>query len=298
MDASLFHGDLVTTRRILYTPSTFARTNLLHLQEIGELQAERPHTSKRSYLQSYLFLIVLSGRGTLTCQGEVYQLSAGQCAWVNCQFPYAHHTSDNLWKLQWIHFYGPTLSAIYDKYRERGGSPVINIKDATAFSQQWQQLYQTAENFDHIRDMRINEQLCSLLTLLMAQSSPSEYTSKPAPKRQNLQEIKDYLDLHYSEKITLDDLAVHFFINKFYLTRIFHEQFGMTINTYLASVRVSRAKNLLRFSNDSLEMIAKSCGLQNANYFSRVFKKLTGIGPGRYRQQWQSLSGPPSSPEL
>lgn len=297
MDASMFHGDLVSASRILYTPSAFARTNLLHLQEIGELQAERPHTSKRSNLQSYLFLIVLSGSGTLTYQGAVYPLSAGQCAWIQCHSAYAHRTSHDLWKLQWIHFYGPTLDAIYEKYLEKGGSPVISTENTTAFSQQWQTLYETAKTFDHIRDMRINEQLCSLLTLLMAQSLPADSTSKPAPKRQNLQGIKDYLDLHYAEKNTLDDLAVHFFINKYYLTRIFHEQFGITINNYLTSVRVTQAKNLLRFSNMSLESIAKSCGLQNANYLNRVFKKLTGMGPSRYRQQWKSLSTPPSTPE-
>ena len=46
MDNSLFQGKLVTSRRIIYTPSDFARTNLIHLQEIGSLQALRPHTYK------------------------------------------------------------------------------------------------------------------------------------------------------------------------------------------------------------------------------------------------------------
>ena len=50
MDTSLFHGNLVTTSRILYTPSTFAKTSLLHLQEIGSLQA-----------QESVFLSVFSG---------------------------------------------------------------------------------------------------------------------------------------------------------------------------------------------------------------------------------------------
>ena len=64
MDTSLFHGNLVTTSRILYTPSTFAKTSLLHLQEIGSLQAQKPHTSRRENLSSYLFFLVLSGYGT------------------------------------------------------------------------------------------------------------------------------------------------------------------------------------------------------------------------------------------
>ena len=59
MDNSLFQGKLVTSRRIIYTPSDFARTNLIHLQEIGSLQALRPHTSQRENLSSYLVFLVL-----------------------------------------------------------------------------------------------------------------------------------------------------------------------------------------------------------------------------------------------
>lgn len=286
MDKMLFHGDLVTTSRILYTPSPFARMNLLHLQEIGELQAEKPHTSQRSNLQSHLFMIVVSGSGMLRYQGTEYPLTAGQCVWIDCRQPYAHRTSDDLWRLQWIHFYGPSLNSIYEKYRERGGGPVITTKRADAFSRQWQRLYETAGNFNHIRDMHINEQLSSLLTLLMAESWHPELQTKAAPKRQNLQQIKDYLDLHYAEKITLDDLSARFFVNKYYLTRIFREQFGTTINAYLTACRITRAKNLLRFSDLSLEEIARTCGLQNANYMNRVFRKVEGVGPGDYRRQW------------
>lgn len=286
MKESLFHGDMVTSTRIIYTPSTFARTNLLHLQEIGELQAEKPHTSQRSNLQSHLFMIVVSGSGTLTYRGTDYELSSGQCVWINCHNAYAHHTSENLWKLQWVHFFGPSLNAIYDKYLERGGTPVINTQNATAFTQQWHRLFDTAQTVNHIRDMHINEQLTSLLTLLMAESWHPESQPRATIKRQNLQQIKDYLDTHYADKITLDDLSKRFFINKFYLTRIFKEQFGMTINTYLTTVRITHAKYLLRFTELSMEEIAIACGLQNANYLNRVFRRFEGIGPGGYRKDW------------
>lgn len=63
-----------------------------------------------------------------------------------------------------------------------------------------------------------------------------------AGKRQNLQEIKDYLDTHFAEKITLDALAERFYINKFYLTRVFKEQFGQTVTNYLVQLRITQAK--------------------------------------------------------
>ena len=61
MNTALFHGDLVNTSRIIYTPSDFAKMSLFHIQEIGTLQATKPHTSKRENLASYLFFLFSSG---------------------------------------------------------------------------------------------------------------------------------------------------------------------------------------------------------------------------------------------
>mgnify|MGYP000010643056 FL=1 len=105
-------------------------------------------------------------------------------------------------------------------------------------------------------------------------------------KRQNVQEIKDYLDLHFAEKITLDALAERFYINKFYLTRVFKEQFGLSVTNYLTQLRITQAKRLLRFTGKSVENVAQECGLNDANYFSRLFKKVEGTTPGEYRRQW------------
>lgn len=91
MDQELFNpqSSSVTSSRILYTPSTFARTSLLHLQEVGSLQAIHPHTSTRTNLTSFLCFVVLSGNGTLTYEGTTYELSAGDCVFIDCRKAYS-----------------------------------------------------------------------------------------------------------------------------------------------------------------------------------------------------------------
>ena len=74
MDDALFHGNIVNSRRILYTPSAFARSNLLHLQEIGSLTAQRPHVSRRENLASCLFFLVENGQGELRYEDRIWQL--------------------------------------------------------------------------------------------------------------------------------------------------------------------------------------------------------------------------------
>lgn len=287
MRDGLFHGDLVNSDRIIYTPSPFARASLLHLQEIGELQARKPHVSRREHLNSYLFFRVCSGTGRLTYGGSVYPLAAGHCVFLDCGQPYDHETSDDLWQLQWVHFNGPTAAGVYEKYLERGGQPAFSPADSSAYGAVFQRLYGLAAGDDPIRDMRLNEGLSSLLTLLMADSYHPE-SARPAPKRSALLDIKAYLDAHFTEKISLDALAASFYVNKFYLTRIFKEQFGISVQSYLLSLRITHAKRQLRFTDRSVESIGLDCGIGELHYFSRVFKQVEGISPTAFRKQWRS----------
>lgn len=275
----------VKSTRIIYTPSTFARTSLLHLQEVGSLQAIHPHTSKRSNLVSFLCFVVLSGEGELSYDGQNYQLHSGDCVFIDCRKAYSHSTSDNLWSLQWCHFYAPSLPAVYEKYKERGGRPLFHPENIDLFTGLLSDLYNLAAMSDYIRDMRINEKLGTLLTLLMEQSWHPECMTV-SRKRMELIEIKKHLDEHYAEKITLDDLAKRFFIDKFYLSKIFKESYGTTVNNYLISKRITRAKQLLRFTDMTVDEIGVAVGMGDANYFSRMFRKVEGSSPSEYRKQW------------
>ncbi len=284
-DTKNSHAPLVQSDRILYTPSDFAKANLIHLQEVGRLIAVKPHESNRSNLSSYLFFLVEKGSGTLTYGGNTYHLKEGDCAFLDCHRAYSHHTSQKLWTLQWVHFYGPNMNAIYEKYVERGGKPCFTCSYAKEYSGLIKDLYDIAASDGYIKDMQIYQRLTVLLTLLMEEGWSTErgaYNSK----RRNLQVVKEYLDEHYREKIRLDTLSEKFYINKFYLTRIFKEQFGVSITDYVLQLRITTAKQLLRFSDKTVDEIALCCGMNDASYFSRMFKKIEGVSPGQFRRMW------------
>ena len=173
----------------------------------------------------------------------------------------------------WCHFYSPSLTNIYEKYKERGGSPVFHPENISS-------------SMDYIRDMRINEILSKLLTLIMEESWAPENTKVKSRKKLELDSIKLYLDEHYTEHISLDDLASKFYMNKFYMTKIFKETYGTTINNYLISKRITKAKQLLRFTDMTIDEIGNAIGMDGANYFCRMFKKIEGISPNTYKKQW------------
>ena len=312
MHSNLFTSSpSVQSSRILYTPSPFARSSLLHLQEVGSLSAIRPHTSKREKLQSYLCFMVEDGEGELVYEGKKYELKTGDVVFIDCRKAYRHSTGLNpnagLWSLRWCHFYGPSMPAIYAKYCERGGLPVIRGADVSVdlargadmgrrddvscgadvsqYAAILTDIYTLASSSDYIRDMRINEKLGTLLTLLMEQSWHPEEGAL-SKKRLELEKVRAFLDEHFTDKITLDELSEQFFINKYYLTRIFKETYGSTISHYVLTKRITRAKQLIRFSGMTMDEIAETVGMNDANYFSRAFRKVEGISPTEYQKQW------------
>ena len=290
MHSNLFTSSpSVQSSRILYTPSPFARSSLLHLQEVGSLTAIRPHTSKREKLQSYLCFMVEDGEGELVYEGKKYELKTGDVVFIDCRKAYSHSTGLNpnagLWSLRWCHFYGPSMPAIYAKYCERGGLPVIRGADVSQYAAILTDIYTLASSSDYIRDMRINGKLNDLLTLLMESSWHREARIN-APKKMEISQVKSFLDEHYKEKLSLESVASHFFIDKHYLARLFKAQYGVTLVTYLQQVRITHAKRMLRFTDKSIEEIGLECGIGELNYFSRVFKKLEGVSPSEFRRVW------------
>ena len=275
----------VSSQRILYTPSGFARTTLLYLQETGSLHAISAHTSHREHLASYLVFLVTSGSGELEFNGKSYPLRAGDCVFIDCRKPYSHATSTDLWTLQWCHFYGHIMPDIYKKDQERGGMPVFHPKEISELVQVMTELYATAGSDSYVRDMKINEILNRLIYVLMDNSWHPEHTTH-SRKRIDLEGIKHYLDEHYKEHITLELLSQKFFINKYYLTKIFKETYGVTIISYIEEKRITQAKNLLRFTDLTVDEISTAIGLNDANYLARRFRKIEGMSPGEYRKKW------------
>ncbi|MCR4743334.1 MAG: AraC family transcriptional regulator [Treponema sp.] len=285
----LFIGDLVQSRRTIYQPSLFAMQNLFYLQETGSLTAIKPHVSSRQNLSSFLFFYVTEGQGSLTYKSQSYSMKKGDCAFIDCRNLYSQSSSaEQLWSLKWVHFNGSTMAQIYSKYLERGGEPSFSLKEGqeSLFTSILDSIMETASTSSYTRDMKINEELSKLLTLLMEYSWNPQKARTSNTKSLNISNVRAYIDQNFESKLSLEAVACQFNVNKSYLLRVFKESTGLTVNNYILQKRILKAKNELRFSSKTLDLIAEECGLEGANYFIRVFKKIEGITPGEYRKSW------------
>ena len=96
--------------------------------------------------------------------------------------------------------------------------------------------------------------------------------------------VKDYLDDHFTENITLDLLSKESKMNKYYLVHSFTKLFGCSPISYLNEKRIEESKNLLETTNHSIASIASMIGFSSQSYFSQSFKKNTFMTPNEYRR--------------
>ncbi|MGN0314669.1 MAG: helix-turn-helix domain-containing protein [Fusicatenibacter sp.] len=115
------------------------------------------------------------------------------------------------------------------------------------------------------------------------------YTFESTNKKYVVEQIVDYMDQHYNEKISLDRIAENMYLSPFYISRIFKSEIGTTPINYLINMRMEKAKQLLKTRSDaSVQEIAECVGYEDAYHFSKLFKKHYGESPTKYRQGIQS----------
>lgn len=100
--------------------------------------------------------------------------------------------------------------------------------------------------------------------------------------------IKNYLDTHCTESISLDFLAELSHLNKYYLSHIFSKAYGISPINYLLERRILNSQELLKNTDYSITQIADITGFSSPNYFSQSFKKYTGITAAAYRKQYKT----------
>lgn len=276
-------GKVTESNRVLNTPSDFAKNNLLYLQEAGYLKSLKSHISKRENLDSYLFLIVLSGKGKFTYQKQEYYLSPKNCLFIDCKYPYSHQSSEeDPWELMWIHFNGTCVSPFLTYYNALVPSLLFHVENYTDFTTIIEQCMQLSSKKDLASEFLIHKTITDLLTLCISRNQKETVDTST----EKLKEIKKYIDENFMEDISLSTIAEHFFISKYHLAREFKELYGMTIGSHITAARITYAKTLLRFTDLKIEEIAAKCGIADTNYFTKVFKKLEGCTPKVYRKQW------------
>lgn len=125
-----------------------------------------------------------------------------------------------------------------------------------------------------------------LFHILFLLTTNIEDTKNTITNKKSLEKIKSilaYINEHYSEPITIEEIASHCLYSKSYFMKFFKETMGMGFIAYLNDYRLEIAAKMLLESSDNVLEIAEQCGFDNLSYFNRCFKRKYGVTPGKYR---------------
>jgi two-component system, response regulator YesN len=100
-----------------------------------------------------------------------------------------------------------------------------------------------------------------------------------------LSKAKEYIATYYHRPLTLEEVAEYVELSPYYFSKLFKDRFGVTFIDYLTEIRIEKAKQEMLDQSKSLKEICFLVGYNDPNYFSRVFKKQTGLSPTEYRKK-------------
>ncbi|MCR4888770.1 MAG: AraC family transcriptional regulator [Ruminococcus sp.] len=273
------------SKRIINTPSPAAKNTFFYIQETGVLMPEDAPASQRRDLESFLIVAVMAGSGELNIDGHPFKLTKGDCFFIDCRSVHYYKSSkDDPWELMWIHFNGSTSEQYYEYFlgqSENVFRPAFFDKVVSAISEIID--INSAKKPD--AEILTSKLIVDILTLaLSVNNTEGQYDTA---LKQKLAAVNSYIEDHFSEDLSLERISSEFYISKFYLTREYKKIYGKTIFQHIINCRINYGKQLLRFSDKSVEEIAHLCGFNDQSYFARQFKKSENLTCFSYRKMWR-----------
>ena len=121
------------------------------------------------------------------------------------------------------------------------------------------------------------------LHLSFAQDPEDEEDPSSHRMGQVRENIERYIRKHYTSELSMQDVAKAMNYSEAYFCKLFKQCFKVNFSAWLNEFRVEKAKEMLQQSRMSIREISLACGYTDANYFARVFKRVTGMTPSEYR---------------
>lgn len=275
-----------------YSFSIFPNENFLDMTifQYGWEQCAPLHSFGPCVRNHYLFHYVISGCGTLDSNPTEdvthhYRLSAGQ-GFLICPGQVTMYCADkqNPWKYVWVEFDGLRAADYLNKAGLSISQPIFTPNNPALGEQVRDELMYIA-NHSEASALHLLGHLCLFLDALI-QSSSSRRDIKAGQLRDfYIQEAITFIEHNYRRELTVEEIAAVCKLNRSYFSKLFKEFTGCTPQEFIIRLRLSKAAERMKHTNESIGEISVQCGYPNQLHFSRAFKKRYGVSPREWRAQ-------------
>ena len=263
---------------------------------LGDVQIPAPNKHFERIPDEYIFYIIKDGHMNLIEDEISYSLEPRDILLLEPGKMHYGTTVNSLIEYSFIHIsvkdYFKISENVLGETKEL--AKALQIKKISLSHGQFEDILQLYDEikiaYHSISDYR-NIKMNSLFTLFLIKllefkdnliAENDEQDLKASSQKLSLTEISNFLRQNCQKQLRSYDLEEIFHHNFDYMNRIFKAKFGMTIFQYLENYRICEAKKMLQTHAFSISQIAESLGFCNTYYFSKVFKKNTGIAPSHW----------------
>jgi AraC-like DNA-binding protein len=243
------------------------------------------HTFDKHFHEEYVIGVVVRSQYSFYCNGDTVIASKGQIILIN---PGEIHSGYAINEAGWTYraLY-PSIALMRQIADEVSGGQWMMpffpncIVDDEQVAQQLVDFHYVMEH-SHERLER-DTHVRSALGALIARHADNRPFSvlKPGHEGSAVERVRRYLEAHYMDNPSLEDLARIAGLSPFHLTRVFHEATGLPPHTYLTQLRISRAKQRLQ-AGDPIADVAAATGFSDQSHLTRRFKRIVGVTPGQF----------------
>lgn len=231
----------------------------------------------------YVIGFIESGKRRLSCNGTEYVIETGDIIFFNPLQNHACEAIDNE-KLDYrcLNIKPEVMRRVTKEITGQDYLPsfVSPVSYRSEHSTLLHHLHQMI--MSEISDLEKEETFYFLLQQLIEEYTMTEQDSQKRGTKQEIENVCNYLEVHFAEQIKLEDLATIANMNKYSLLRSFTRILGITPYRYLQTVRINEAKSRLEQGGKLLD-VAIDTGFIDQSHFSNFFKDFIGLTPGQYR---------------
>ena len=248
------------------------------------------HSTLHTHPFTELFYVV-DGKGEFNIQGQRFPVKPNDFVIINPQVEHTELSSPDE-PLEYIVLGINGLSFSNLTPVSEGGHPFsfFNLRDEQKDILRYlNAMVQEATSQSMSYELVCHNLLEILLIKILRHQHFDLEVGKQSKATKDISFIKHYLETYYHESIQLEDLASMTHLSRFYISHSFKKEIGMSPMEYLIDIRIKESKILLRTTKYSISQVADIVGFTTPTYFSKQFRKSTGISPTDYREQYQGV---------
>ena len=225
----------------------------------------------------YVFEYVVKGVGYIETPEERYTVTGGDFYFLNKNRYHIYYADrDDPYEKMFIVLHGSFVDFLVSKHLSNDSVYVKKCNLTNLMTHILQLLNREAPiSYD---------KLAIAVLSLFQQAFPSPYRSQPSTRRIP-EMIKNYIDAHIHEKITLEDISNNLYISKSHIERAFKKEYGQTPLAYFANQKIEQVASMLVTTDYPLSQIAQQFGFSDVKYMSKSFKKIKGQTPMEYKRE-------------